>query len=223
MKNVIQLTFIITALTFSGKALSATGIFGGYATFDGTKYKSSSLYGGSEPTFDGADLGEFIIGTDTLILSQGETFTFQNSGHSTFEFAFAYRVRLNSDSKSTNPVDYSFVGMGDGATYVGAGSGDEKAEFTGASIDMLSGITTPLIPTTYAIDIIHKAGAWEGGSNFERLASRNSHNPGDTSWASVDAFTATFSVIPEPSSIVMLALTGVAAGGLALLKRHKRA
>jgi hypothetical protein len=36
-------------------------------------------------------------------------------------------------------------------------------------------------------------------------------------------YSAGFTVIPEPSSIIMLGLTGLAAGGIALLKRRKRA
>lgn len=35
-------------------------------------------------------------------------------------------------------------------------------------------------------------------------------------------YSSSFTVIPEPSSIIMLGLTGVAAGGLALIKRRKR-
>lgn len=199
----------------TGTSFGATGIFGSYLTVGGIKYKSFSTYGGSEPVFNGANLGNMTVGSSTLIISQFETLTFQNSGHSTFEFAFAYRVRLASAAQSTNPVDYAFVGMGNG---VAIGGGDEKAEVTGATINLLSGIGTPIYPTTtvYAVDVIHKAGAFEGGSNFERLGNVNNPNPGGTNWAGTDAFTATFTVIPEPASAVLGLL-----GSVLLLRRRR--
>jgi hypothetical protein len=184
---------------------AATGIFGGYVTVGGTKYKSSSIYAGPEPLFGSTSLGSFNVG-QSLIFSAAETFTFQNSDHSTFEGALAYRVRLSSALKSTNPTQYSFQGMGNGVP-VGVGNpGDEKFEFTGASINLLTGISTPSSPTVYNIDIIHKVGAWEGGNNFERLASISNANPGSTAWADVNAFTAEFTVIPEPSTYALLGL-----------------
>jgi hypothetical protein len=206
---------IVCSLLVTASSYGATGIFGAYSTVGGTKYKMSSTYGGLEPTFNGANFGNITIGSSTLILSQFETLTFQNSGHSTFEFALAYRVRLASAPQSTNPADYAFVAMGNG---VSIGGGDEKAEVTGATINLLAGISTPTYPTTqtYAVDIIHKAGAWEGGSNFERLANVNNTNPGGTSWAGTDAFTATFTVVPEPGSAVIGLL------GAALLLRRRR-
>jgi hypothetical protein len=200
MKMRIFALFAATVVTQS--AFGATGIFGSYLTVNGIKYKSFSTYGGAEPTFNGANLGNMTVGSSSLTISQFETLTFQNSGHSTFEFAFAYRVRLASAAQSTNPADYAFVGMGNG---VAIGGGDEKAEVTGATINLLSGIGTPVYPATtvYAVDIIHKAGAFEGGSNFERLGNVNNSNPGGTNWAGTDAFTATFTVVPEPSSAAL--------------------
>lgn len=207
MKYTLGLVF---SLALAGVSSAATGIFGGYLTVDGTKYKSDASYGGPETVFTSHDFGSLTAGSDTLVLSQAETLTFQNSGHSTFEFAFAYRVRPSGDAKSTNPADYAFVVMGDG---VDLGGGDEKGEFTGGTIDLMSGLSNG----TYAIDIVHKVGAFEGGSNFERLASSNNPNPGDTAWGSTDAFTATFTVVPEPSSAALLGL-----GGLALIMRRRK-
>jgi hypothetical protein len=212
----ISLLALIAFISFNA-VYSATGIFGGYLTLDGTKYKSSGIYGGAEPTFDGANLGTFST-SDDLILSQFETFTFQNSGHSTFEFALAHRVRLQTDAKSTNPADYTFEAMGDGFTYSGASLGDEKAELTGQTINIMDS----LAPGNYSLDIVHKVGAWEGGSNFERLANINNANPGDTSWSNVNAFSADFVVVPEPSSFLMIGIASGAAASLALIKRRKR-
>jgi len=211
LRKLIALCTLLTA----GASFGATGIYGAYSTVGGTKYKMSSTYGGAEPTFNGANLGNITIGSSSLAISQFETLTFQNSGHSTFEFAFAYRVRLASAAQSTNPADYAFVTMGNG---VDLGGGNEKAEVTGATINLLAGISAPSFPTTqiYAVDIVHKAGAFEGGSNFERLANVNNPDPGGTNWAGTNAFTATFTVIPEPSAAL---LGGI--GMLALLRRRR--
>lgn len=204
MKKVLLL---IGSLVCTVSLQAATGIFGAYVTIDGTKYKSDSSYAGTEATLGATSLGSFDVDTDTLIFSQGETLTFQNSGHSTFEFALAYRVRLASDAKSTNPVDYSFIGMGDD---IDLGGGNEKGEFTGGTTDFLSGITTPLDSTDYAVDIVHKVGAYEGDNNFERLASLSNTAPGSTAWGDINAFTATFTVVagavvPEPGTYALIA------------------
>ena len=201
MKNV---SLLVLSLICAVSLQAATGIFGAYVTIDGTKYKQSSIYNGSEPLLEGTSLGSFDFTTESLIFSQGETLTFQNNGHSTFGFAIAYRVRLDSDSRSVDPSDYSFISMGDGFD-IGNGNGDEKGEFTGGAIDLLASIAAPTIGANYAVDIIHKVGAWEGGDNFERLASSANINPGSTNWADTYAFTANFTVVPEPSSYPLIA------------------
>ena len=197
-----KVSLLIFSLIFAVSVQAATGIFGAYVTIGGTKYKSSASYDGAEATLGASSLGTFDVDTDSLIFSQAETLTFQNSGHSTFAFDIAYNVRLATDSKSTNPGDYIFIGMGDG---VDLGGGDEKGEFTGGTTDFLSDITAPVIATDYAVDIIHKVGAWEGGGDFERLANLNEINPGSTSWGATDAFTATFTVVPEPNAYALIA------------------
>ena len=211
-----KLSLFIFSLICAVSLQAATGIFGAYVTIGGTKYKSSSDYAGVEPALDASSLGSFDVNTDSLIFSQGETLTFQNSGHSTFAFAIAYRVRLASDSTSTDPSAYNFISMGDG---LDLGGGDEKGEFTGGTIDLLASLAAPAIATDYAVDIIHKVGAWEGGSNFERLASYENINPGSTSWASTDAFTANFTVVPEPNAYALIA--GMFGLAYIVIKRRK--
>jgi hypothetical protein len=206
---------LITALALLASAnfaTAATGIYGGYLTIGGTKYKSSSSYGGTEATFNGANLGTQSAG-GTLNLTQFETLAFADSGHSTFEFAFAYRIRLNSLPTSTNPADYAFVSANNGGSPHGVsiGGNNEKAEWTG-SVNLLTGLSNG----NYAIDIVHKAGAWEGGSNFERLANINSTQPGSTSWGSISPFSANFTVVPETTTSLLGAL-----GTLILLRRRR--
>ena len=190
---------------------AASGIFGGYFTIDGTKHKSSSLYGGTEPTFDGKDFGSYTQGSDTLILDQAETLAFADSGSTVFAFAFAYRVRASADPVSTNPGDYIFLDLGNG---VGIGGNDSKGEVTSQNIDLLTGLSNG----NYALDVIHKVGANDGGSNFEWLASKSSHNPGDTVWGDTDAFSGSFEVVPEPASALLL---GLGALGLTAFRRRR--
>ena len=92
--------------------------------------------------------------------------------------------------------------MGDGFDI---GNGDEKGEFTGGTTDLLAGIAAPATETVYAVDIIHKVGAWEGGGNFERLANLNETSPGSTDWGSTNAFSANFTVVPEPNTYALIA------------------
>ena len=197
-----KLSLLVFSLICAVSLQAATGIFGAYVTIGGTKYKSSASYAGAEATLGASSLGSFDVDTDSLIFSQAETLTYQNGGHSTFEFATAYRVRLASESKSTVASAYSFISMIDD---IDLGNGDEKGEFTGGTIDFLSGIAAPAVATDYAVDIIHKVGAWEGGGNFERLANLNETSPGSTDWASTNAFTANFTVVPEPNTYALIA------------------
>ena len=197
-----KVSLLIFSLICAVSLQAATGIFGAYVTIGGTKYKSSASYAGAEATLGASSLGSFDVDTDSLIFSQGETLTFQDSGHTTFAFATAYRVRLASESKSTDPSAYIFIGMGDG---VSIGGNNAKGEFTGGTTDFLAGIAAPVTETDYAVDIIHKIGAWEGGGNFERLANLNETDPGSTSWGATDAFTANFTVVPEPNACALIA------------------
>ena len=197
-----KLSLLVFSLICAVSLQAATGIFGAYVTIGGTKYKSSASYAGAEATLGASSLGSFDVDTDSLIFSQAETLTYQNGGHSTFEFATAYRVRLASESKSTVASAYSFISMIDD---IDLGNGDEKGEFTEGTIDFLSGIAAPAVATDYAVDIIHKVGAWEGGGNFERLANLNETSPGSTDWASTNAFTANFTVVPEPNTYALIA------------------
>jgi hypothetical protein len=212
-----KLTLFLAGALFSGASLfGASGIFGGYFTIEGTKYKASGNYGGPEPVFDGANFGNFDLSTDSLNLTQAETLAFRDGGSTVFAFAFAYNVRLSSDAKSTNPADYAFIDLGNG---VSIGGNDEKGEATGLSVNFLSGIIAPVAETEYAIDVVHKVGANDGGSNFEWLASIANTNPGVTAWGDINAFSATFTVVPEPGSYALIA--GALGLSLVILRRRR--
>ena len=191
----------------SGSAQAATGIYGGYLMINGTKYKSSSSYGGSETALSAVpSLGTFDkreSGSGGLLnMSSAETLAWASDGHSTFAGALAYRVRPASEGKSTNPSDYTFLNMGGGNSI---GGNDKKFEWVG-SFNLLDLISAPTTTTTYNFDFVHKVGAWEGGSNFERLASLSSPTGGTTSWGSIDAFTVQATVVPEPSTGMLMGM-----------------
>ncbi len=200
----------------SNSVQAASGIYGGYVTIGGIKYKSSSTYAGSEPTLGATSLGSFAIGGN-LVLSAAETLAFQDGGSSTFAGALAYRVRLSTAPKSTNPSDYTFQDMGNG---VSIGGNNRKFDFSGGSFNLLSGYS-PASPTDYSIDIVHKIGANDGGggSNFEWLANLNSTQPGNTTWGAINAFTATYTVVPEPSTYALLGLGAIAIFSYAVRRR----
>jgi len=201
----------------SNSVQASTGIYGGYLMINDTKYKSSSTYAGSETALSAVpSLGTFDkreSGSGGLLkLSLAETFAWSDNGHSTFAGALAYRVRPASEAKSTNPGAYTFLGMGDG---VGVGGNNKKFEWTG-NVNLLDLIaTTPTTTTTYYFDFVHKVGAWEGGSNFERLANLSNPQPGSTSWGSIDAFTVQATVVPEPSTGMLM---GMGIAGLVTIR-----
>ena len=204
----------------SGSAQAATGIYGGYLMINGTKYKSSSSYGGSETALSAVpSLGTFDkreSGSGGLLnMSSAETLAWASDGHSTFAGALAYRVRPASEGKSTNPSDYIFLNMGGGNSI---GGNDKKFEWVG-SFNLLDLISSPTTTTTYNFDFVHKVGAWEGGSNFERLASLSSPTGGTTSWGSIDAFTVQATVVPEPSTGMLM---GMGIAGLLIVRRIRK-
>ena len=211
---------VVLAVAFifgSGSAQAATGIYGGYLMINGTKYKSSSSYGGSETALSAVpSLGTFDkreSGSGGLLnMSSAETLAWASDGHSTFAGALAYRVRPASEGKSTNPSDYIFLNMGGGNSI---GGNNKKFEWVGSSFNLLDLISAPTTTTTYNFDFVHKVGAWEGGSNFERLASLSSPTGGTTSWGSIDAFTVQATVVPEPSTGMLM---GMGIAGLLIVR-----
>jgi hypothetical protein len=191
----------------SNSVQASTGIYGGYLMINDTKYKSSSTYAGSETALSAVtSLGTYDkrgeAGSSLLKLSLAETLTWQDGGHSTFAGALFYRVRPSTVGKSTNPGEYTLLDMSNGSSL---GGNNKKFEWTGI-VNLLDLITAPTTTTTYNFDFVHKVGAWEGGSNFERLANLSNPQPGSTSWGSIDAFTVQATVVPEPSTGMLMGM-----------------
>jgi hypothetical protein len=212
---------LAVAFIFGSNSVQAsTGIYGGYLMINDTKYKSSSTYAGSETALSAVtSLGTYDkrgeAGSSLLKLSLAETLSWQDSGHSTFAGVLFYRVRPSTEGKSTNPGSYSLLTMGDGSSI---GGNNEKFSWTG-SVNLLDLISAPTTTTTYNFDFVHKVGAWEGGSNFERFATLSNPQPGSTSWGSIDAFTVQATVVPEPSTGMLM---GMGIAGLLIVRRLRK-
>lgn len=162
--------------------------------------------------FEGLYLGDITIGSSTLVLSGAELNTFKSSGGDVTAAEIQYRVYEQGQTPGAfNAVGINFTAnatFNDAASNTYSNTGDQKWASIVSTPNLLSGITEPLIPTVYEVEVYLRAFTNEG----DRFSNAGGSN-----------YTASFNVIPEPSSIVMLSLTGLAAGGLALLKRRKRA
>lgn len=202
MKKTLILAF---PLALAGGASAATGVFGSYAeitTTSSTVYVAQS-YTGSNPSFQGADFGTFEL-SDTLSLSNASLMTFKNGGGDVTGAEIQWRVyetsgtpgsfqtialNFGSDAPSTDLGGNSFSGGGD----------QEWRGLSSGSVDLLGATSGN---GDYTLEIFYRAATNEGD--------RFSNNGGSN-------YTATFTVVPEPSSAALLGL-----GGLALILRRRK-
>ena len=200
--KILPLVFALFALP--GICSAATGVFGSYAqifTTSSTVYVAQS-YSGSNPAFNGADLGIFSL-SDNLEMTNASLMTFKNGGGNVTGAEMQYRVYEVGDT----PGAFTTIGLNFGSnapsTDLGGnnfgGSGDQEWRgLVGGSIDLLNGITTN---GDYEVEIFYRA--------FTNEGDRFSNNGGAN-------FKAGFTVVPEPA----VALLG-GIGLLILLCRRK--
>lgn len=186
-------------------ASAATGVFGSYVeifTTTGTVYVAQS-YSGSNPAFDGANLGTFSA-TDTLDLVNASLMTFKNSGGNVTGAEIQWRVYLQGDT----PGSFNTLGLNFGSdapstdlggnSFSGGGDQEWRGLATGTQ-DLLGAATSG--NGTYEVEIFYRAFTNEG----DRFSNDGGNN-----------FTATFDVVPEPSVALLGAL-----GLLGLLRRRR--
>lgn len=191
-------------------AQGAVGFFGSYVNV--TSNGSAAWYdltppgGGraSDPVdFDGLDLGDFDPNSgDTLTLSGAQGLTFKNSGGDVTGTLFNYSIVVAGGSHSFTE---QAVGFGADATFTDAagtsytGFGDQRWDNTASwtPVDLLDGLGAG----DYEIQVFFRGTSNEG----DFFHSNSSNN-----------YTATFTVVPEPS----IALLG-AFGALGLLRRRR--
>ena len=201
-KNMMRAAVMVTSLVLAGNVFGQT-IFNGYAytTSGSTPGISSTWYnlGGSAQslTFHDADLGVFEdflwLGGQTGIWSDG-------SGVASATLFYD----IGGDATHSGSISYTFQSFSEPDDQWGTDVNGANA--TDLSVNLIG--THSLTPGNYTISV------WVQGimnDNDEVFDSRGGLN-----------HTADFTVIPEPSSIIMMGLAGLAAGGLTVLKRRKQ-
>jgi hypothetical protein len=209
-------TPIITAL-FLANSIShaATGVFGSYVGINengsGNTWYSILDFGTDVTDFQGVDFGTFDITTsDSLQISAFELETFKNSGGDVTGVELQYRVYEQSTTPGTfNVVSGGFLANstftaanGDSVT----GFGDQKwgVSPTATLGDLLAGTSAG---NTYNVEVFTRAFTNEG----DRFVNNGGSN-----------FTASFTVVPEPSSLIMLGVAGFATGLLTVVRRKQK-
>lgn len=195
---------LLISLALTASSHAATGVFGSYAqifTTSSTVYVAQS-YGGSNPAFEGADLGIFSL-SDNLEITNASLMTFKNGGGNVTGAQMQYRVyevgetpgafttislNFGSNAPSTDLGGVNFSGGGD----------QEWRGLAGGPIDLLGGITGN---GDYEVEIFYRAFTNEG----DRFSNAGGNN-----------FTAQFTVVPEPAMAVLGSL------GLLLILRRKK-
>ena len=193
---------LLGGILASSKVFGATGVFGSYVnifTTTSTVYVAQQ-YTGSNPLFNGTDLGDFEL-SDTLKIDNASVLTWKNGGGNVTGAEIQYRVYLTSGT----PGGYTTVSFGFGSnapsTDLGgnsfSGSGDQEWK-TGSDMNLLAGLSTP---GDYTVELFFRA--------FTNEGDRFSNNGGSN-------YKATFTVVPEPSAALLGGL-----GALALLRRRR--
>jgi len=171
--NYKRFNFLIP-LIFSMISYFATaqtsGIYESYAILS-IKGGSNSYYDmqaiTGNPDFNGANLGSFVYGLETLVFKGGENKTYKNSGCNINSSAINYRIYL-----SGSPLG-SYTNVNEPFSSNIGGGGDQKWEGISGSVDVISGLS----PGTYTLEVYSQAGydscgagthySSNGGANYK--------------------------------------------------------
>lgn len=195
---------LLVSLALTAASHAATGVFGSYAqifTTSSTVYVAQS-YGGSNPSFEGAELGIFSP-SDNLEITNASLLTFKNGGGNVTGAEIQYRVYEVGDTPGLFTTVSLNFGSNAPSTDLGGnnfnGGGDQEWRgLVGGPIDLLSGTTSN---GDYEVEIFFRAFTNEG----DRLSD-----------AGGNRYTAQFTVVPEPAMAVLGSL------GLLLILRRKK-
>lgn len=175
--------FALGALLTIASANATTSIFGGYIVLDingtgDTFYKLENPADNTNPSFNGTDLGTFDPAVNSLFFSGGEALTNKSEDGDVLSAEILYRIFLTGNpSGSFVSTNLPFA--------EDLGSGNQKWNSLAPNDNLLAG----LAPGTYAIQTYLSANTNEG--------IRYLNNGGAD-------YVATFTVIPEPSSLSLL-------------------
>ncbi len=149
-------------------------ISGSGATYSGTQ-QYFNIMGGVGTNFQGFNFGTFNPSAgQTLVLNGFEVNTFQNSGDD-IQSAFGdYRIREKGTTFTETSLGFRNVT-----------NGDKKWDVTNLNVNLLAGLSNG----TYTFDIYTRAHGVNNGFSFDLYDNNGGAN-----------YTATFTVVPEPST-----------------------
>jgi hypothetical protein len=181
-----------------------SGIFGSFVQVNGDWYQTANPGATQITDFEGANLGSFDL-SDTLEITGANVLTFKNGGSDVTGAEIQWRVYLVGDV----PGAFTAAGIGFGADapfndpagngYVNGGDqvwGDLPG--SGGVQNIM-----PLAVGNYEVEVFYRATSTDG-DHFSNAGGNN--------------FTASFTVVPEPSTILLGAMGLL---GLAITRRRK--
>jgi len=191
LRNIVALLVLIT----SGSSFAASGIFESFGIIKinastAVYYDMQAATGNLD--FQGASFGTFnsTVG-NTLTLVGGEIKTFKNSGSDVTGAFFDYRVFKVGDT----PGSFNEFSLPFNSNLPSAG--DQMWDKTDENVDLLAGLSNG----DYTLEVFARATSTDG-DHFSNSGGSN--------------YTASFTVVPEPSS----ALLGLLGAGLLLRRRR---
>jgi hypothetical protein len=189
----MKLLAVLAALSLGvAGAQAASGIFGSFVQVNGTWYQGLNSGANQITSLQALNLGTFNI-NDLLQITGANVLTYKNGGSDVTGADINWRVWSGTPSGS---FAGTAVGFGSdqpfndpaGNGYSGAGDQNWGNLPGGGGVQTLSTAT----PGTYTLDLYYSAATSDGAAI---------ENGG-----SVDNYRATFTVVPEPSTIALAAL-----------------
>lgn len=166
---------------------------GSSATLDQTSWANGSE---AAPVLN---LGSFDPNTQTLTLTGGSLLTFKNGGSDVTGAFLDYRVFTPAGSPSGS---FTEIGLPFNEDNVSGNTGDQRWADESQTVNLLSGLT----PGTYELGVFLRETSTDGGA----FSSNGGGNYG-----------ATFTVVPEPGTIISFLSGSSLLGGLMFIRRRR--
>ncbi len=192
MKKLLQFTlFSVSFFLFGSASAQSSGIFESFAILS-INGGANSYYDmqatTTNPDLQGANLGSFAFGVNTLVVKGGQNKTFKNGGCNINGSSINYRVYPTA----TPAGSYLNINEPFGSDL---GGGDQLWEGTTGTTNAIAG----LLPGSYTIEVYSQAGfdSCGTGTHFSSNGGAN--------------YKATFTIVPNPAlPIIVTSTTGTA-------------